>query len=238
MADTVNLELFLKVIKAVAKQNGHLIPPHLTPIAEGRALPESGGIQADLNHAGQILSDTQCACLFANVANLNFKDGRIQNRELLRDAEDALRIDSRDARDVLEAVETRFTTQQSFRRDNDWILFCAGLIAMAKADGVLVDKEQQYIQRFIPELKHLEAGQKMAAEKSPNDLGEALAKFTGRQRRCLATHVTAIMFIDGEWKGSEQEFLEIAERRMKMVQFDKERIMKGIFTLFNVSVFG
>tara|TARA_B100001939_G_C16892895_1_gene596264 strand:- start:497 stop:1213 length:717 start_codon:yes stop_codon:yes gene_type:complete len=237
MANAENLTLFLKAIKAVAKQNEHPIPPHLTPLTEGRALPETDDLVSTLKEAGQQLTDTQCACLFANVANLNFKDHRKQDRKLFDEAEEALRIDSRDARDVIEAVETRLQTQQSFRRSEDWDLFCAGLIAMAKADGVLVNKEQQYIQRYIPDLKHLEAGQKIATEKSHNDLGEALGDFSGRQRRCLAAHVVAIMFIDGEWKGSEQEFLEIAERRMKLVQFDKERIMKGIFTLFNVSVF-
>ena len=45
------------------------------------------------------------------------------------------------------------------------------------------------------------------------------------------------MFIDGSWKGSEQEFLELAIERMRIVQFDSDRLLKGLYTLFNVNVF-
>ena len=238
MANAENLTLFLKAIKAVAKQNEHPIPPHLTPLSEGYAFPESDDLIGTLKEAGQKLTDTQCACLFANVANLNFKDQRKQDRRLFDEVEEALRIDRRDARDVIEAVEIRIQTQQTFRSSEDWDLFCAGLVAMAKSDGMLEDKEQQYIQHHIPDLKHLEAGQKIVAEKSQNDLGEALESLSSRQRRCLAAHVISIMFIDGSWKGSEQEFLELTTKRMHLVQLDLDRLLKGLHSLFNVSVFG
>jgi len=237
MANAENLTLFLKAIKAVAKQNEHPIPPHLTPLTEGHALAESDDPIGMLKEAGQQLTDTQCACLFANVANLNFKDQRKQDRKLFNEAEEALRIDPRDARDVIVAVEIRHQTQQTFRSSEEWDLFCAGLTAMANADGVLEDKEQQYIQQHIPDLKHLEAGQKIVAKKTQNDLGEALGSFSGRQRRCLAAHAIGIMFIDGSWKGSEQEFLELTTKRMRLMQLDLDRLMKGLHSLFNVSVF-
>lgn len=50
-------------------------------------------------------------------------------------------------------------------------------------------------------------------------------------------HTIAIMFIDGLWKGGEQEFMELAAKRLLIVQFDVARLLKGLFTLFNVRVF-
>ena len=35
------------------------------------------------------------------------------------------------------------------------------------------------------------------------------------------------MFIDGSWKGSEQEFLDLTMERMRIVQFDSDRLLKG-----------
>jgi len=64
-----------------------------------------------------------------------------------------------------------------------------------------------------------------------------LAELSSRQRRCLAAHSISIMFIDGSWKGSEQEFLELAIERMRIVQFDSDRLLKGLHTLLNVNVF-
>tara|TARA_A100001037_G_scaffold242561_1_gene223036 strand:- start:262 stop:432 length:171 start_codon:yes stop_codon:yes gene_type:complete len=50
-------------------------------------------------------------------------------------------------------------------------------------------------------------------------------------------HAIAIMFIEGLWKGAEQEFMELAAKRLLIVQFDVARLLKGLFTLFNVRVF-
>ena len=50
-------------------------------------------------------------------------------------------------------------------------------------------------------------------------------------------HAIGIMFIDGLWKGIEQEFMELAAKRLLIVQFDVARLLKGLFTLFNVRVF-
>ena len=50
-------------------------------------------------------------------------------------------------------------------------------------------------------------------------------------------HAIAIMFIGGFWKGAEQEFMELAAKRLLIVQFDVARLLKGLFTLFNVRVF-
>ena len=35
------------------------------------------------------------------------------------------------------------------------------------------------------------------------------AALNNRQKRCYAAHTIAIMFIDGKWKGSEQEFMNL-----------------------------
>ena len=238
MANADKLTLFLKVINTAAKQNDHPIPPHLTPLTEGRALPKTDNLSAALQQAGDSFDDAQCGCLFANLSNLNFKDGRLQNNDLKRESEKALRIDTRDSRDVFEAVETRLQTTEYFRRAEDWNLFCAGLLAMAHADQAFTPEEQAYLQRYVPDLKHIEAGAKLVEEKSSSELGETLAELSSRQRRCLAAHAIGIMFIDGNWKGSEQEFLELTIERMRLVQIDRDRLLKGLHALFNVSVFG
>ena len=69
------------------------------------------------------------------------------------------------------------------------------------------------------------------------NITEKLAGFNNRQKRCFAAHPIAIMFIDGLWKGTEQEFMELAAKRLLIVQFDVARLLKGLFTLFNVRVF-
>lgn len=233
-----NLTLFLTILKTVAKHNSHAIPPHLTPLTEGHPLPVTDNLEDALNEAGRAFDDAQCACLFANLGNLNFKDGRLQDRDLQRQAETALRIDPRDARDVLEAVETRFQTDKCFRQTGEWDLFCAGLLAMAHADSEFTAEERVYLQRFVPDLKHIEAGNRLVTDKSQDDLSDELAVFSSRQRRCLAAHAIGIMFIDGSWKGSEQEFLEFTVQRLRLAQFDRDRLLKGLHALFNVSVFG
>ena len=86
MANTENLTLFLKAIKAVAKENEHPIPPHLAALTEGRALTETDDLNAALLQAGESFDDAQCGCLFANLSNLNIKDGRLQNRDLKRES--------------------------------------------------------------------------------------------------------------------------------------------------------
>jgi hypothetical protein len=238
MANTENLTLFLKAIKTVAKENEHPIPPHLAALTEGGALTETDDLNAALLQAGESFDDAQCGCLFANLSNLNIKDGRLQNRDLKRESVKALRIDVRDANDVVEAVKTLIQTPEYFQRPEDWDLFCAGLLAMAHADQEFTSEEKAYLQRYVPNLKHIEAGAKIVKEKTPSELGETLAELSSRQRRCLAAHSIGIMFIDGSWKGSEQEFLDLAMERMRIVQFDSDRLLKGLHTLFNVNVFG
>ena len=233
-----NLNLFLTILKTIAEQNKHPIPPHLSALTESLNPPETGDLNASLKQAGESFDDAQCGCLFANLSNLNIKDGRLQNRDLQREFVKALRIDVRDANDVVEAVKTLIQTPEYFHRHEDWDLFCAGLLAMANADQEFTSEEKAYLERYVPDLKHIEAGAKIVKEKIPSELGETLAELSSRQRRCLAAHSISIMFIDGSWKGSEQEFLELAIERMRIVQFDSDRLLKGLHTLFNVSVFG
>ena len=232
-----NLNLFLTILKTAAKQNNQPIPPHLAALIESRGLTETDDLNAALQQAGESFDDAQCGCLFANLSNLNIKDGRLQNRDLKRESVKALRIDVRDANDVVEAVKTLIQTPEYFQRPEDWDFFCAGLLAMAHADQEFTSEEKAYLERYVPDLKHIESGAKIVKEKNPSELGETLAELSSRQRRCLAAHSISIMFIDGSWKGSEQEFLELAIERMRIVQFDSDRLLKGLHTLFNVNVF-
>jgi len=226
----------LGIVKTAAQQTAHALPPHLTPLAEGREVPAFENLELALKEAGQVLSDDQCACLFANIANVCVKDGELNDGGLLKQAAHLLRLENADANDVSEAVEIRFHAAKVFRSDKDWSLFCAGLFAMAEADEELVAAEQAYLRRFVPDLDHIAAGKKLCATEGAN-ITEQLAGFNNRQKRCFAAHAIAIMFIDGLWKGTEQEFMDLAAKRLLIVQFDVARLLKGLFTLFNVSVF-
>ena len=232
-----NLETFLRIVKTVAGNNECPTPIHLTALFEGRELSKINNLEQELEEASNALTDEQCACLFANIANLNFEDGRVKDRTLMRDAEKALRIDSGDARDVVDGIEKQLQTDQVFTEDEDWGLFCAGLIAIAHADGNLSPNEEAYIERLTPESKHLETGKKINGEKTIEEISECLADFNTRQRRCLSAHSINMMFVDGEWSGSEQEYFELAANKMRLSQFEEARLIKGLWTLQNLSVF-
>jgi len=169
-------------------------------------------------------------CLpLANIANVHGKDGEMADGGLLRKAAGSLRLETADANDVTEPIGARYHIAKVFRSDEDWSLFCAGFFAMAKADKELVAAEQVYLLRFAPNLDHI------AAEGA--NVTEKLSGFNNRQKRCFAAHAIAIMFIDGLWKGTEQEFMDLAAKRLLIVQFDVARLLKRLFTLLNVRVF-
>ena len=56
----------------------HAAAPH--PAGRGRALPEPNDLETAIGAAGQDLEEPQCACIFANIANLCITDGRIADR--------------------------------------------------------------------------------------------------------------------------------------------------------------
>ena len=232
-----NLEAFLRITKTVADNNECPTPSHLTALFEEHELPIINELDQALEEAGNSLTDEQCACLFANIANLNFEDGRVKDRTLIRDAEKSLRIDSGDARDVVDGIKKQLQTEQVFTEDKDWDLFCAGLIAIACSDGLFAPSEEAYVRRLMPESKHIETGRKINSEKNIEHLTECFADFDTRQRRCLAAHSINMMFVDGEWSSSEQEYFAIAAKKMRLSQFEEERLMKGLWTLHNLSVF-
>ena len=232
-----NLGTFLRITKTVADNNECPTPFHLTALFEEHELPIINELDQALEEAGNSLTAEQCACLFANIANLNFEDGRVKDRTLIRDAEKSLRIDSGDARDVVDGIKKQLQTEQVFTEDKDWDLFCAGLIAIACSDGLFAPSEEAYVRRLMPESKHIETGRKINSEKNIEHLTECFADFDTRQRRCLAAHSINMMFVDGEWSGSEQEYFTIAAKKMRLSQFEEERLMKGLWTLHNLSVF-
>ena len=236
-SNQANLESFLSIINTIVGNNEGPIPPHLAPLLEGSNLPKPVDLDKAIEEAGNALTDEQCACLFTNIVNVSFKEGRVQDRSLLRNAEKNLRIDSSDAREVIDSIGKQFQIDQVFTEDEDWGLFCAGLIAIGHADGNLAPSEEAYIERLTSESKHLEAGKKINSEKNPEELGESLADLSTRQRRCLAAHSINMMFVDGEWTGSEQEYFELASKRMRLSRFEEDRLMKGLWTLQNLGVF-
>ncbi len=224
----------MAVIKGVCQKTGHPMPPHLTPLAESHAIPEPPPLEEALETAGLALDDAQSACLFANIVNLTITDGRVRDRSLVELAAETLRLDRDSARDVTEALEARFQ-QNAFRDDEEWALFCAVLLAMAAADEEVVQSETAYLQRFVPDLKHIEAGKKFLEEKA-DTLDDEVARLSSRQKRYLTAHAIGMMLIDGDYKGAEQELLESLSDQMSLAQFDQDRLLKGLYALYNVSV--
>ena len=231
---TSTLERFVAVIKGVCQKTEHPMPPHLTPLAEGHAIPEPPPLKEALETAGLALDDAQSACLFANIVNLTITDGRVRDRSLVELATKTLRLDRDSARDVTEALEARFQ-QNAFRDDEEWALFCAVLLAMAAADEEVAQSETAYLQRFVPDLKHIEEGKKFLEGKA-DTLDDKVARLSSRQKRCLTAHAIGMMLIDGDYTGTEQELLESLSDKMSLAQFDQDRLLKGLYALYNVSV--
>jgi hypothetical protein len=231
---TSTVERFMAVIKGVCQKTGHPMPPHLTPLAEGHAIPEPPPLEEALETAGLALDDAQSACLFANIVNLTITDGRVRDRSLVELAAETLRLDRDSVRDVQEALEARFQAN-AFRDDEEWALFCAVLLAMAAADEEVTQSETAYLQRFVPDLKHIEEGKKFLEEKA-DTLDDKVARLSSRQKRFLTAHAIGMMLIDGDYTGTEQELLESLSEQMSLAQFDQDRLLKGLYALYNVSV--
>ena len=228
------VQRFMAVIKGVCQKTGHPMPPHLTPLAEGHAIPEPPPLEEALETAGLALDDAQSACLFANIVNLTINDGRVRDRSLVELAAETLRLDRESARDVQEALEARLQPN-AFRDDDEWALFCAVLLAMAATDEKVTQSETAYLQRFVPNLGHIEAGNRLLSEKA-DTLNEEVARLSSRQKRFLTTHAIGMMLIDGEYKGTEAELLESLSEQMSLAQYDQDRLIKGMYALYNVSV--
>ena len=198
-------------------------------------LQKPENLEEAIKAAGQSLEDNQCACLFANIVNLCIQDGRVTGRSFVSSSRDNLRLERADARDLEEAIEARYQTGRVFRDDDEWAAFCAGLIAMAEADNDPTAAEEAYLNQAVENQNHIEVGRKLLEE--GDEIGAKLARFSNRQKKCLAAHALSIMLIDGDWKGSEQNVMDNLMEQMRMAKFDAEKLMKGIHSLYNVSVF-
>jgi len=230
-----NLNTFLNIVKAISEKANNPIPSHLEILIGDNNLQKPENLEEAVKSAGQSLEDNQCACLFANIVNLCIKDGRVTERSFISSSRDNLRLDRSDARDLEETIEARFQTDRIFRDEDEWATLCAGLIAIAEADNETATAEDAYLQQVIKEQSHIDAGRKLL--KDEDEISEKLARFSSRQKKCLAAHAISIMFVDGEYKGSEQEILDNLSKQMHLADTDSERLIKGIYTLFNVSVF-
>jgi hypothetical protein len=232
---TTHLDVFLSILKGVSEKNGTPIPLHLENLFGANQPQSPDDLEEAIQAAGQSLEDAQCACLFANIVNLCVKDGRITDRSFISDARENLRMDRSDARDLEEAIEARFQADRVFRGDDEWAAFCAGLIAMAEADNVTDAAEDAYLKKFVADPNHIVAGRALLED--GDEISAKLARFSSRQKRCLAAHAIAIMLIDGDWKGTEQGVLENLMDQMHLYRFDAEKLMKGIHALYHVAVF-
>ena len=232
---STNLDIFLGIIKGVSEQNENPIPPHLENLFGDNNLQKPDDLEEVIKAAGQSLEDNQCACLFANIVNLCIQDGRVTGRSFVSSSRDNLRLERADARDLEEAIEARYQTGRVFRDDDEWAAFCAGLIAMAEADNDPTAAEEAYLNQAVENQDHIEAGRKLLEE--GDAIGAKLARFSSRQKKCLAAHALSIMLIDGDWKGSEQNVMDNLLELMHLAKFDAEKLMKGIHSLYNVSVF-
>ena len=129
----------------------------------------------------------------------------------------------------------RFQVDREFRDEDEWVTFCAGLIAIAEADKETAAAEDAYLKRIVEDHSHIESGKKLL--KDSDEIDEKLARFNNRQKKCLAAHALSIMLIDGDWKGSEQNVMDNLLELMHLAKRDAEILMKGIHSLYNVSVF-
>jgi len=232
---STNLDIFLGIIKGVSEQNKNPVPPHLENLFGDNHLQKPDDLEEAIKAAGQLLEDNQCACLFANIVNLCIQDGRVTRRSFVSSSRDNLRLEWADARDLEEAIQARYQTGRVFRDDDEWATFCAGLIAMAEADNDPTAAEEAYLNQAVENQDHIEAGRKLLEEGDAT--GAKLARFSSRQKKCLAAHALSIMLIDGDWKGSEQNVMDNLLELMHLAKFDAEKLMKGIHSLYNVSVF-
>jgi hypothetical protein len=232
---STNLDVFLSIIKGVSEKTDNPIPSHLEILIGDSKLQKPDDLEEAIKSAGQSLEDNQCACLFANIVNLCIQDGRVTGRSFVSSSRDNLRLERADARDLEEAIEARYQTGRVFRDDDEWAAFCAGLIAMAEADNDPTAAEEAYLNQAVENQDHIEAGRKLLEE--GDAIGAKLTRFSSRQKKCLAAHAFSIMLIDGDWKGSEQEMMEKLNDQMHLSRFDAEKLMKGIHSLYNVSVF-
>jgi len=232
---STNLDIFLGIIKGVSEQNKNPVPPHLENLFGDNHLQKPDDLEEAIKAAGQLLEDNQCACLFANIVNLCIQDGRVTGRSFVSSSRDNLRLERADARDLEEAIEARYQTGRVFRDDDEWAAFCAGLIAMAEADNDPTAAEEAYLNQAVENQDHIEAGRKLLEEGDAT--GAKLARFSSRQKKCLAAHALSIMLIDGDWKGSEQNVMDNLLELMHLAKRDAEILMKGIHSLYNVSVF-
>ena len=131
-SNPANLNGFLSVIKGVSEKTENPIPPHLKILISDDNLNKPEDLEEAIKTSGQSLEDEQCACLFANIVNLCIKDGRVKERNLISFAQKNLRLDWSEAKDVQEAIEMRFQVDREFRDEDEWVTFCAGLIAIAE----------------------------------------------------------------------------------------------------------
>ena len=230
-----NLDTFLTIIKGVSEQNKNPIPSHLGNLFGDNNLQKPDDLEEVIKAAGQSLEDNQCACLFANIVNLCIKDGRVTERSFVSSSRDNLRLERADARDLEEAIEARYQTGRVFRDDDEWAVFCAGLIAMVESDNNPTAPEEAYLKQAVENQNHIEAGRKLLED--DDAIGAKLARFSSRQKKCLAAHALSIMLIDGDWKGSEQNVMDNLLEQMRLSKRDAEILMKGIHSLYNVSVF-
>ena len=234
-SNRTNLNVFLGVIKGVSEKTDSPIPPHLKILIGDDNLNKPEDLEEAIKSSGQLLEDEQCACLFANVVNLCIKDGRVKERSLVMFSQKHLRLDWSEAKDVQEAIEARFQVGHVFRDKNEWAAFCGGLIAIVEADNDTAAAEDAYLKHFVEDHSHIDAGRMLLKENGR--IGEELGKFNSRQKKCLAAHAISIMLIDGDWKASEQKALDILSSQMDLSDIDAEKLLKGIYTLFNLSVF-
>ena len=232
---STNLDVFLSIIKGVSEKTDNPIPSHLEILIGDNNLQKTDDLEEAIKSAGQLLEDSQCACLFTNIVNLCIKDGRVSERGFVWKSRDNLRLERSDASDLEEAIEARFQTDREFRKNDDWAAFCAGLIGIVEADNETVDAEDAYLKLIVEDHSHIESGKKLL--KDSDEIDEKLARFNNRQKKCLAAHAISIMLIDGDWKGSEQEALEKLTNQMHLGQIDAEKLLKGIHALYTVNVF-
>ena len=184
----------------------------------------------------ETLDGPQSACLYANMASIFAVGDSPENKELLGDLRNVLRINEGDARDLARSTQI-LASRDEIRNTDEWVLCAAALLALSTADGKETGSESRFMKLFAPEPSVIDDARKLYEELNPEGIREKVKRMGGRQRKFLAANLFAMMFADGEWSADEQEQLDEFAKDLYITRSELEDLLKAMHAMFNLSVF-
>ena len=205
-------------------------------MVRGKGWLEAGDADALKTLLAETLDGPQAACLYANMASLFAASDSAENKELLDDLRNALRINEGDARDLSRSTQI-LASRDEIRNTEEWVLCAAALLALSAADGNEAGNESRFMELFAPEPAVIDDARKLYEELKLEGIREKVKRMGGRQRKFLAANLFAIMFADGAWHAEEQEQLDEFAKELYITRSELEDLLKATYAMFNLSVF-